>query len=109
VKKFWYPLTEIPEEPFFRKGIQKMFENLIVDTHKVLVEMTVVPLGSNGQVSDQIAEILSLVDKSGLFYEYSHGITSIEGEWSEISSLIYACYESIQDRFPEGFLRISIR
>jgi uncharacterized protein YqgV (UPF0045/DUF77 family) len=86
-----------------------MFKDLYVEPRNVLVEMTFIPLGSNGQASEQIAEVLNLVDNSGLFYEHAHNITCIEGQWSEISSLIYTCYEYIREHFPEGFLRISIR
>ena len=86
-----------------------MFNDLSVETRNVLVEMTIIPLGSNGQTGERIAEVMNLIDNSGLFYEHSHKITCIEGEWSAISPLIYTCYEYIKEHFPDGFLSISIR
>ena len=80
-----------------------------VDTRKVLVELSVIPLGGNGQISDQIDKVLNIVDKTGLFYERMNNRTCIEGEWNDISALIYACYERVQEQSPDGFLKVSIR
>ena len=78
-------------------------------THKVLVELSVIPMGGNGQTSDQVAKVLNIVDKTGLFYERTHNGTCIEGTWSEISPIIHACYERVQEQSPQGFLKVSIR
>jgi uncharacterized protein YqgV (UPF0045/DUF77 family) len=86
-----------------------MLNDPAVDAHKVLVELSIVPLGNNGQVKDQIAEVLSIVDKTGLFHQRTHYGTTIEGQWSDISPLIYACYERVQEQSPQGFLKVSIR
>jgi uncharacterized protein YqgV (UPF0045/DUF77 family) len=96
-------------EKEYLKGDQNMLKDKVVDTHKVLVEISVIPLGGNGQISDQVAHVLNIVDKTGLFHERTHTGTCIEGEWSDISSLLYACYERIQDQAPQGFLKVSIR
>lgn len=90
------------------KGDQRMFENLFVDTYAVLVELTLIPMG-NGQSNIQIADMLDIFDESGLFYEHSRNSACIEGKWNEISPLIFACYERVQEQFPQGFLRISLR
>ena len=86
-----------------------MLNNPVVDTRKVLVELSVIPFGSNGHTKDQIAEVLELVDRSGLYYDRLQNGTCIEGEWGEISPLLYACYERVQAQSPEGFLKVSIR
>ena len=90
------------------KGDQKML-NEQVDTRKVLVEISVIPLGGNGPISDQIAKVLNIVDETGLFYERTHNGTCIEGEWIDICALIYTCYERVQEQYPQGFLKVSIR
>ncbi len=86
-----------------------MLSDQDADTRKVLVELSVIPLGGNGQVSDQVAKVLNIVDKTGLFHERTHTGTCVEGEWSDVSPLLYACYERVQDQAPQGFLKVSIR
>ena len=86
-----------------------MLHNQVVDNRKVLVELSIIPLGSNGKTNDQIAEILNLVDEAGLFQERLHNGTCIEGKWSDICPLIYACYEQVQEQSPQGYLKVSIR
>lgn len=86
-----------------------MMKDQGVDTRSVFVELSVIPLGSNGQLRDQVAQVQSIVDETGLFHERTHSGTCIEGEWSDISPLLYACYERVQDQTPEGFLKVSIR
>lgn len=86
-----------------------MLNDQVVDTRKVLVELSVIPLGGNGQISDQIAKVLNIVDKTGLFHERTHNGTCIEGEWNDICGLIYSCYERVQEQAPQGFLKVSIR
>lgn len=86
-----------------------MFNDQSVATRKVLVELILVPMSGNGQVKDRIAKVLNTVDKSGLFYQRTYNGSFIEGEWKDVSALIYACYERMQEEFPEGFLEVSIR
>ena len=86
-----------------------MLNNQVLDTRKVLVELSVIPLGSEVQTSNQIAKVQNIVKKTGLFYKRTDNGTCIEGEWSDISALIYSCYERVQDQSPHGYLKVSIR
>ena len=86
-----------------------MLHNQVVDNRKVLVELSIIPLGSNGKTNDRVAEILNLVNKTGLVIEQLHNGTCIEGNWSDICPLIYACYEQVQEQSPQGYLKVSIR
>ena len=86
-----------------------MLNDQLVDSRKVLVELSVIPMGGNGHVGDQIARFLNTVDKTGLFYERTCNGTCIEGDWDDISALIYECYEQVQEQSPSGFLKVSIR
>lgn len=92
-----------------KEGDQKMMKNKNVDPRNILVELSVIPLGSNGQTVDQINSVLSLVDSTGLFHQRTHNGTCIEGKWNDISPLILACYERVQEQTPQGYLKISIR
>ena len=86
-----------------------MLNTIAGKTGKVLIELSVIPLGSNGQTSNQIAKVWEIFSNTDLLLERTLTGTCIEGEWNEISPLIFACYELIQDESPQGFLRVSIR
>ena len=86
-----------------------MLHDQLVGTRKVLVELSIVPLGGNGHTSEQIDGVLNLVDKTRLFSQRMHNGTCIEGEWRDICPLIYACYERVQESTPQGYLKVSIR
>jgi uncharacterized protein YqgV (UPF0045/DUF77 family) len=86
-----------------------MLNDQVVDAHKVLVELSVISLGGNGQSNAQIAKVLNMVDRTGLVHERTQTGTCIEGEWNDISALIYTCYERVQEHYPQGFLKVSIR
>jgi uncharacterized protein YqgV (UPF0045/DUF77 family) len=86
-----------------------MLNHQTANDQSVLVELSVIPLGNNGQVRDRVADVLSIVDETGLFHERTRSGTCIEGKWSDISPVIYACYERVLGQSPQGFLKVSIR
>jgi uncharacterized protein YqgV (UPF0045/DUF77 family) len=90
-------------------GDQKMFDNQAFENRKVLVELTVIPLGSNGQTVDQIAKLWDESNKTDLLIERTFNGICVEGEWNEICPVIYTCYQRVQDDSLNGFLRVSIR
>ena len=47
----------------------------------MIVSFSVIPMGSSTSVGDKIAEILKIVDKSGLPYKINPMGTVVEGEW----------------------------
>ena len=54
----------------------------------MLFEISVIPLGGDIHLSDELAGVLSVVDRSGLPYQLGPGSTCIEGEWDEAMALI---------------------
>ena len=64
----------------------------------MLVELTILPLVSDGHVSDELAEVLKLIDTYGLPYQLTPSSTCIEGEWSEVMELVRQCHERIRSR-----------
>ena len=59
----------------------------------VLLEMSIVPMGSGDSVSQFVAECVDLVDQSGLDYRLHAMGTIVEGELSEVLSLLERCIE----------------
>jgi uncharacterized protein (TIGR00106 family) len=64
----------------------------------MLVELSIIPLGRGVHISDEIAEVLELVDASGLPYELTASGTCIEGEWEEVMALARRCHEQARAR-----------
>ena len=58
----------------------------------MLVEFSIVPLGSGSSISSRIAEVLGLVDASGLPYRVTPMGTVVEGSWDDIFRLIKRCH-----------------
>lgn len=74
----------------------------------MLVELSIVPLGSNVRWSDQLAEALKLVDASGLPYMLTPSGTCIEGEWDELMTLARQCHERVRQASPHVLTSINI-
>ena len=58
----------------------------------MLFEISLIPLGSDVHLSADLAEVLTLVDNSGLRYQLGPGSTCVEGEWDETMALVRACH-----------------
>ena len=74
----------------------------------MLVELSIIPLGGDTHLSDEIAEVLELVDASGLPYQLTPSGTCIEGEWDEVLSLVRRCHERARARSNHVFTTIRI-
>lgn len=74
----------------------------------MLVQFTVVPLGTGESLSRGVSEVIRLVDESGLPYRTNPMGTVIEGEWDEVLSLIRKCHEMTLRSAPRVLTSISI-
>ena len=57
----------------------------------MLVELSVIPIGAGSSIGDQLAEVLKIIDASGLAYKVNPMGTVIEGEWDDIMKLTKKC------------------
>jgi uncharacterized protein (TIGR00106 family) len=62
----------------------------------MLVELTIIPMGGDSHTSTELAEVLKIIDESGLRYELTPSATCIEGEWDEVMGLIRNCHERVR-------------
>ena len=60
----------------------------------MLVEFSIVPLGSGVSVSDRVAEVMKIIDASGLPYRVNPMGTVVEGEWEAVFRLIQTCHRA---------------
>jgi uncharacterized protein (TIGR00106 family) len=59
----------------------------------VLFELSIIPLGGDTHLSDELAEVLTVIDESGLPYVLGPGSTCIEGSWDEVMPVVRACHD----------------
>ena len=61
----------------------------------MLAEFSIVPIGVGSSIGDKVAEVLGIVDASGLPYKVTPMGTVIEGEWDEVMKLVKECHTTI--------------
>lgn len=57
----------------------------------MLFQLTMFPSGSkrkSASVSEHVAKVINIIDKSGLSYKLTPMATCIEGEWNEVMAVI---------------------
>ncbi len=64
----------------------------------MLIEFSIVPIGSGSSIGDRLAEVLKIVDESGLPYKVNPMGTVVEGEWDELFRLVKKCHEALMKR-----------
>jgi uncharacterized protein (TIGR00106 family) len=74
----------------------------------MLAEFSIVPIGVGSSIGDQLAEVLKIVDASGLPYKLNPMGTVVEGEWDEVMELIKKCHEAVMSRGERAVTTISI-
>jgi uncharacterized protein (TIGR00106 family) len=61
----------------------------------VIVDFTVVPVGTGISLSPYIAEVERLLRQTGLHYELHANGTNLEGEWDAVMAAIRTCHERL--------------
>ena len=74
----------------------------------MVVEFSIMPLGTSVYLSDVLAQVRTLVDDSGLPYQLTPAGTCIEGEWEEVISLIHQCHAQARIASPHVVTLIKI-
>ncbi len=71
----------------------------------VLLEFQMSPKAEGDSVSAYIAQILDIIDRSGLPYQLTPMGTILEGEWDETFAVVTACFEHLRQA---GCTRIGV-
>ncbi len=74
----------------------------------MLAEFSIVPVGTGSSIGDKLAEVLKIVDKSGLPYKINPMGTVVEGEWEQVMSLIKRCHDLVMKTGERAVTTISI-
>jgi len=74
----------------------------------MLIGFSVVPLGMGSSIGDQVAEVMEIVDASGLPYKVNPMATVLEGEWDEVMNLVKICHAAVMKSAERVVTTISI-
>ncbi|MFH1702394.1 MAG: MTH1187 family thiamine-binding protein [Nitrospirota bacterium] len=74
----------------------------------MLAEVSIIPIGIGSSIGDKLAEVLKIIDASGLPYKVNPMSTVIEGEWDEIMKLIKKCHETVMKTGERAITTITI-
>jgi len=74
----------------------------------MLIEFSIIPIGVGSSIGDQLAEVLKIIDASGLSYKINPMGTVIEGEWDEIMKLVKKCHNTVMKTGERANTTISI-
>ena len=71
----------------------------------MLIDLTVIPLRGGRHISDEVAEVIKLIDASGLPYQLTPSGTCIEGEWEVVMPFNSTLPQRRPKHvFPRGYL-----
>ena len=62
----------------------------------VLLEFAMAPGGKGESVSEYVARILDVIDKSGVPYQLTPMGTILEGDWDEVMAVVTACFKALE-------------
>ncbi|MGH7321421.1 MAG: MTH1187 family thiamine-binding protein [Candidatus Rokuibacteriota bacterium] len=74
----------------------------------MLFELTIIPVGDDTHMSDELAQALKLIEASGLPYQLTPTATCIEGEWDEVMAVIRRCHDRVRGMTPHVVTTIQI-
>lgn len=64
---------------------------------QVIVDFTVVPVGTGLSLSPYIAEVERILQSAGLHHELHANGTNVEGEWEAVMGAIRRCHERLHE------------
>ena len=62
----------------------------------VLLEFAMAPGGKGESVSEWVARIVDIIDRSGLPYQLTPMGTIIEGDWDAAMGVVSACFKALE-------------
>jgi uncharacterized protein (TIGR00106 family) len=74
----------------------------------MLVDVTMLPLRGGRHISDEVAEVIKLIDASGLPYQLTPSGTCIEGEWETVIPLVQRCHNMVRSMWSHVVTVIKI-
>lgn len=64
----------------------------------MLLELSVIPLGRGRSISADIADIVRIIDASGLDYRLTAAGTILEGNWDQLMGVARQCHNEMRKK-----------
>ena len=74
----------------------------------MLASFSVIPIGIGEELKEIIAEVISIVEKSGLNYKLGAMQTTVEGEAAQVMDVIMRCHSHVIKSAPRVLTSITI-
>jgi uncharacterized protein (TIGR00106 family) len=74
----------------------------------MLVEFSVVPIGTGVSISPQIAKVLKIVAESGIQYKANPMGTVLEGDWDSVMTVVRKCHDVVMASSERALTTITI-
>jgi uncharacterized protein (TIGR00106 family) len=75
---------------------------------EMLVEFSVIPMGTGVSVSEYVAECMKIVDASGIDYRLNPMGTVLEGDYDKVMDVVRKCHMRVMEMAPRVFTSIRI-
>ena len=62
----------------------------------VLLEFAMSPGGKGESLSEYVARILDVIDRSDVPYQFTPMGTILEGEWEQVMGVVTACFKALE-------------
>jgi uncharacterized protein (TIGR00106 family) len=74
----------------------------------VLLEFAMAPRGTGENLSEHVARIIDIIDRSGVPYQLTPMGTILEGEWAEVMGVVTACFEALKADCPRVSVNLKV-
>lgn len=64
----------------------------------MLLELSVIPLGRGRSISGDMADVLNIIDLSGLDYRLTAAGTILEGSWDQVMEVARKCHAEMRKK-----------
>ena len=64
----------------------------------MLLELSVIPLGRGRSISADVADLMRIIDASGLDYRLTAAGTILEGNWDELMDVARKCHAEMRKK-----------
>lgn len=64
----------------------------------MVMELTIIPLGRGRSISADIADLVSIIENSGLDYRMTAFGTLVEGSWDQLTALAKQCHFEVRKK-----------
>jgi uncharacterized protein (TIGR00106 family) len=74
----------------------------------MLASFSVVPIGSGEALKEYVADIVTIIEKSGLEYRLGPMETAVEGDTDKVWKVIRKCHERMRELSPRVLTHVAI-